>query len=124
MQTNRSKRYRAAAEQVDRGKTYSLPDAVSTLKKFPPTKFDQTITVSFRLGVDPKQSDKMVRGTCPLPHGSGKQVRVIVFAEGVAAKAAKDAGAEYVGFNELIQKVEDVFQDVDVSVATLAALAE
>src|SRR5437773_2172422 len=89
MQTNRSKRYRAAAEQVDRSKIYSLHDAVSTLKKFPPTKFDQTVTVSFRLGVDPKQSDQMVRGTCPLPHGSGKQVRVLVFAEGEAANAAK-----------------------------------
>ena len=66
------KRYRAAAEQVDRKKTYSLTEAVATLKKFPPTKFDQTVTVSFRLGVDPKQSDQMVRGTCPLPHGSGK----------------------------------------------------
>src|SRR5947207_2172919 len=82
MQRNRSKRYRAAVEQVDRSKTYPLADAVSTLKKFPPTKFDQTVTVSFRLGVDPKQSDQMVRGTCPLPHGSGKQVRVLVFAEG------------------------------------------
>ena len=82
MQKNRSKRYRAAAEQVDRTKTYNLNEAVSTLKKLPPTKFDQTVTVSFRLGVDPKQSDQMVRGTCPLPHGSGKQVRVLVFAEG------------------------------------------
>ena len=75
MQKNRSKRYRAAAEQVDRSKTYSFSDAVSVLKKLPPTKFDQTVTMSFRLGVDPKQSDQMVRGTCPLPHGSGKQVR-------------------------------------------------
>src|ERR1043166_3833515 len=94
MQRNRSKRYRAAAEQVNRSKSYNLADAVSTLKKFPPTKFDQTVTVSFRLGVDPKQSDQMVRGTCPLPHGSGKQVRVLVFAEGEAANAAKEAGAE------------------------------
>ena len=94
MQQKRSKRYRAAAEQVDRKKAYNLNDAVATLKKFPPTKFDQTVTVSFRLGVDPKQSDQMVRGTCPLPHGSGKQVRVLVFAEGAAAKAAKEAGAE------------------------------
>ncbi|MGB8803910.1 MAG: 50S ribosomal protein L1, partial [Chthoniobacterales bacterium] len=69
MQQDRSKRYRASAEQVDRKKTYSLNDAVATLKKFQPTKFDQTVTVSFRLGVDPKQSDQMVRGTCPLPHG-------------------------------------------------------
>src|SRR5947209_8861823 len=111
MQTNRSKRYRAAAEQVDRSKTYNLPDAVSTLKKFPPTKFDQTVTVSFRLGVDPKQSDQMVRGTCPLPHGSGKQVRVLVFAEGDAATAAKNAGAEHVGFKDLITKVQGGFQD-------------
>src|SRR6266853_1695332 len=94
MQTNRSKRYRAAAQQLDRTKSYSLADSVVTLKKFPPTKFDQTVTLSFRLGVDPKQSDQMVRGTCPLPHGSGKQVRVLVFAEGEAAKAAKEANAE------------------------------
>src|SRR6266702_3455841 len=124
MQTNRSKRYRAAAEQVDRGKTYSLPDAVSTLKRFPPTKFDQTVTVSFRLGVDPKQSDQMVRGTCPLPHGSGKQVRVLVFAEGEAAKAAKEAGAEFVGMKDLIQKCQEGFQDFDVAIATPAAMAE
>src|ERR1700687_36065 len=111
MQRNRSKRYRAAAQQMDRSKAYNLPEAVSTLKKFPPTKFDQTVTVSFRLGVGPKQSDQMVRGTCPLPHGSGKQVRVLVFAEGAAAKAAKDAGAEYVGFKDMIQKCQGGFQD-------------
>src|SRR6266513_904259 len=124
MQQNRSKRYRAAAEQVARTKTYNLNEAVSTLKKLPPTKFDQTVTVSFRLGVDPKQSDQMVRGTCPLPHGSGKKVRVLVFAEGEAAKAAKDAGAEYVGFKDLIQKCQEGFQDFDVAVATPAAMAE
>lgn len=124
MATNRSKRYRAAAEQVDRSKPYPLNEAVATLKKFPPTKFDQTVTVSIRLGVDPKQSDQMVRGTCPLPHGSGKQVRVLVFAEGEAAKAAKNAGAEFVGFKDLIQKVQEGFQDFDVAVATPAAMAE
>src|SRR5207237_7358911 len=102
MQQKRSKRYRAAAEQVDRKKSYSLNDAVATLKKFPSTKFNQTVTMSLRLGVDPKQSDQMVRGTCALPHGSGKHVRVLVFAEGAAAKAAKDAGAEHVGFKDLI----------------------
>src|SRR4051794_6684041 len=122
MATNRSKRYRAAAELLDRSKSYNLPDAVSTLKKFPPTKFDQTVTVSIRLGVDPKQSDQMVRGTCPLPHGSGKQVRVLVFAEGEAAKAAKGAGAEFVGFKDLIQKVQEGFQDFDVAVSTPAAM--
>jgi len=124
MQQNRSKRYRAAAGQVDRNKAYNLNEAVSALKKMPPTKFDQTVTVSFRLGVDPKQSDQMVRGTCPLPHGSGKQVRVLVFAEGAAAKAAKDAGAEYVGFKDMIQKCQEGFQDFDVAVATPAAMAE
>jgi large subunit ribosomal protein L1 len=124
MAINRSKRYRAAAEQLDRSKSYNLPDAVATLKKFPATKFDQTVTVSIRLGVDPKQSDQMVRGTCPLPHGSGKQVRVLVFAEGEAAKAAKGAGAEFVGFKDLIQKVQEGFQDFDVAVSTPAAMAE
>jgi large subunit ribosomal protein L1 len=124
MSINRSKRYRAAAEQLDRSKSYNLPDAVATLKKFPATKFDQTVTVSIRLGVDPKQSDQMVRGTCPLPHGSGKQVRVLVFAEGEAAKAAKAAGAEFVGFKDLIQKVQEGFQDFDVAVSTPAAMAE
>jgi large subunit ribosomal protein L1 len=124
MQRNRSKRYRAAAQQIDRAKAYSLPDAVSTLKKFPPTKFDQTVTVSFRLGVDPKQSDQMVRGTCPLPHGSGKQVRVLVFAEGEAAQAATEAGAEFVGMKDLIQKCQEGFQDFDVAIATPAAMAE
>jgi large subunit ribosomal protein L1 len=124
MAINRSKRYRAAAEQVDRNKAYNLGDAVAALKKFPPTKFDQTVTVSMRLGVDPKQSDQMVRGTCPLPHGSGKLVRVLVFAEGQSAKAAKEAGAEYVGFKDLIEKVQGGFQDFDVAVATPAAMAE
>ena len=124
MAFNRSKRYRTAVQQVDRTKAYNLPDAVATLKKFPPTKFDQTVTVSFRLGVDPKQSDQMVRGTCPLPHGSGKKVRVLVFAEGAAAKAATDAGAEHVGFKDMIQKCQEGFQDFDVAVATPAAMAE
>jgi len=116
MQQNRSrsKRYRASAEQVERKKAYSLNDAVATLKKFQPTKFDQTVTVSFRLGVDPRQSDQMVRGTCPLPHGSGKKVRVLVFAEGKAANDAKEAGAEFVGFKDLIQKVQEGFQDFEV----------
>src|SRR5438445_4842451 len=124
MQRNRSKRYRSAAQQADRTKTCGLANAVSTLKKFSPTKFDQTVTLSFRLGVDPKQSDQMVRGTCPLPHGSGKQVRVLVFAEGEAAKAAKEAGANFVGMKDMIQKCQEGFQDFDVAIATPAAMAE
>src|SRR4030088_2848119 len=113
MQKNRSKRYRAAAEQVDRKKTYNLNEAVSTLKKLPPTKFDQTVTVSFRLGVDPKQSDQMVRGTCPLPHGSGKQGRALVFAKGKAVKAANEAGTEHVAFKDMIKKCQEGVQDFD-----------
>lgn len=124
MSHNRSKRYRAAAELLDRAKIYLLNDAIATLKKFPPTKFDQTITLAFRLSVDPKQSDQMVRGTCALPHGSGKKVRVLVFAEGSAAQAAKDAGAEYIGFKDLIQKCQDGFSDFDVAIATPAAMSE
>jgi large subunit ribosomal protein L1 len=120
----RSKRYRAALEFVQADKAYSLQEAVETLKKLPPTKFDQTITISFRLGVDPRQSDQMVRGTCPLPHGSGKQVRVLVFAQGMAAEAAKEAGAEYVGFEDLIKKCQEGFQDFDVAIATPGAMAE
>ena len=91
---------------MDAKKTYPLAEAVSVLKTMPPTKFDQTVTLSFRLGVDPKQSDQMVRGTCPLPHGSGKNVRVLVFAEGAAADAAREAGAEFVGYKDMIEKCQ------------------
>src|SRR5436190_6376691 len=124
MQRDRSKRYRAAAGQIDRTKAYNLSEAVLALKKMPATKFDQTVTVSFRLGVDPKQSDQMVRGTCPLPHGSGKQVRVLVFAQGGAANAAREAGAEHVGFEDLVKKCQEGFQDFDVAIATPTAMAE
>ena len=119
-----SKRFRAASEKVDAKKTYPLAEAVAVLKTMPATKFDQTVTLSFRLGVDPKQSDQMVRGTCPLPLGSGKNVRVLVFAEGAAAQAARDAGAEFVGFKDMIEKCNTGFQDFDVAVATPAAMAE
>ena len=124
MQTQRSKRYRAAAEKVDVKKSLSLAEAITALKSLPAPKFDQTVTLSFRLGVDPKQSDQMVRGTCPLPNGSGKNVRVLVFAEGNAAQAARDAGAEFVGFKDMIEKCVGGFQDFDVAVATPAAMAE
>ena len=124
MATNRSKRYRAALEKVDGARTYPLAEAIDLLKSLPPAKFDQTVTLSFRLGVDPRQSDQMVRGTCPLPHGSGKTVRVLVFATGAAANAAREAGAEYVGFEDLVKKCQEGFQDFDVAIATPAAMAE
>ncbi len=124
MAQKRSKRYRAAAALLDGSKKYPLSEAVSLLKKLPAPKFDQTVTLSFHLGVDPKQSDQMVRGTCPLPHGSGKTVRVLVFAQGAAAEAAREAGAEFVGFEEMIKKCQDGFQDFDVAIATPAAMSE
>jgi large subunit ribosomal protein L1 len=120
----RSKRYRAAATQVETGKSYTLDSALELLKQFPAPKFDQTVTLSIRLGVDPRQSDQMVRGTCPLPHGSGKNVRVLVFAQGAAAQAARDAGAEFVGYEDMIKKCQEGFQDFDVAIATPGAMAE
>ncbi len=124
MALKRSKRYRSAAEKRDGAKVYPLAEAVALLKAMPQTKFDQTVTLAFRLGVDPKQSDQMVRGTTPLPHGSGKQVRVLVFAEGAAAEAARAAGAEFVGFKDMIEKCVGGFQDFDIAVATPGAMAE
>ena len=124
MQKHRSKRYRAATEKVDGRKKYPFSEAIKTLKTLPPTKFDQTVTLSFKLGVDPKQSDQMVRGTCPLPNGSGKNVRVLVFATGQAADAARDAGAEFGGCEDLIKKVTGGFSDFDVAIATPSAMVE
>jgi large subunit ribosomal protein L1 len=120
-----SKRYKKALEVVDAKKVYSLKDAVGVLAKFPKAKFNETIDLAFRLGVDPKQSDQMVRGTVPLPHGSGKTVRVLVFAKsGAAADEAKAAGAEYVGYEDMIAKCQAGWADFDVAVATPEAMAE
>ena len=120
-----SKRYRKALEVVDGKKAYPLKSAVEVLIKFPKAKFNETVDLAFRLGVDPKQSDQMVRGTVPLPHGSGKTVRVLVFAKsGAAADAAKAAGAEYVGFDDMIKKCQEGWSDFDVAVATPEAMAE
>jgi large subunit ribosomal protein L1 len=120
-----SKRYKKALEQVDGKKSYPLKSAVEVLTKFPKAKFNETVDLAFRLGVDPKQSDQMVRGTVPLPHGSGKTVRVLVFAKsGAAADAAKAAGAEFVGFDDMIKKCQDGWTDFDVAIATPEAMSE
>jgi large subunit ribosomal protein L1 len=120
-----SKRYKKAAELVSADKTYNLADAVTLLAKFPKAKFVESIDIAFRLGVDPKQSDQMVRGTVPLPHGSGKVVRVLVFAKpGAAAEAARAAGAEHVGFDDLIKKCNEGWSDFDVAIATPEAMTE
>jgi large subunit ribosomal protein L1 len=125
MPSHRSKRYRKAVEGLDRAKSYPLAKAVEILSKFPKAKFNETVDLAFRLGTDPKQSDQMVRGTVPLPHGSGKVVRVLVFARsGAAADAAKAAGAEFVGFEDMIKKCQEGWADFDVAVATPEAMAE
>jgi large subunit ribosomal protein L1 len=120
-----SKRYKQALAMVDSAKFYPLPAAVDTLVKFPKAKFNETVDLAFRLGVDPKQSDQMVRGTVPLPHGSGKTVRVLVFAKpGPAADAARSAGAEHVGYDDLIKRCTEGWADFDVAVATPEAMVE
>ena len=125
MAQKRSKRFKKASELVDGQKTYPLKAAVELLAKFPKAKFNETIDLAFRLGVDPKQSDQMVRGTVPLPHGSGKTVRVLVFAKsGAAADAAKAAGAEYVGYEDMIKKCQEGWTDFDIAVATPEAMGE
>lgn len=120
-----SKRYKKALGLVDAAKSYGLMEAVDVLVKFPRAKFNETVDLAFKLGVDPKQSDQMVRGTVPLPHGSGKVVRVLVFAKpGAAADAAKAAGAEHVGFDDLIKKCNEGWADFDVAIATPEAMTE
>ena len=118
-----SKRYKQALEARNGGETVSLKDAVDALGKFPRTKFDESVDLSLRLGVDPKHSDQMVRGTVALPNGSGKTVRVAVFApDGPGADAAKEAGADHVGLKELIAKVEGGWTGFDVAVASPEAM--
>jgi len=125
MAKKHSKRYRKALAMVDASKSYPLPEGVALLTKFPRAKFVETVELAFRLGVDPKQSDQMVRGTVALPHGSGKVVRVLVFAKpGAAADAARNAGAEHVGFDDLIKKCQEGWVDFDVAVATPEAMSE
>ncbi len=120
-----SKRYKKALELLDGKKAYALKNAVEILTKFPKAKFNETVDLAFRLGVDPKQSDQMVRGTVPLPHGSGKTVRVLVFAKsGPAAEAAKAAGAEFVGYDDMIKKCQEGWSDFDVAIATPEAMGE
>src|SRR5216117_1879972 len=119
------KRYRKALEVGDAKKLYPLRSAVEVLVKFPKARFNETVELAFRLGVAPKQSDQMVRGTVPLPHGSGKTVRVLVFAKpGNAADAARAAGAEFVGFDDMIKKCNEGWTDFDVAIATPDAMSE
>ncbi len=112
------KKIKAAKEQVEAGKEYPLDEAVGLVKKMAYAKFDETVDLVFNLGVDPRKSDQMVRGTVVLPHGSGKSVRVLVFAKGEKEKEARDAGADFVGAEDMVEKITKGWLDFDKVVAT------
>ena len=114
----RSKAYRAAAEKVDRDALYTPLEAIRLAKETSTTKFDATVEVAFRLGIDPRKADQLVRGTVNLPNGTGKTARVLVFANGDKAEAARAAGADHVGSDDLIEKVAGGWLDFDAVVAT------
>jgi large subunit ribosomal protein L1 len=118
------KKYRSVAEKVKHDADYSVADAITFLQENPTAKFDETFEMAFRMGVDPTKSDQAIRSTVALPHGTGKDVRVIVFATGDAATAAREAGAIEVGFEELIEKIQGGWTDFDAAVATPDAMKE
>ena len=118
------KKYTAVAEKVTTGNVYSVEGAVEFLQENPTAKFDETLEFAFRMGVDPSKSDQSIRSTVALPHGTGKDVRIIVFATGDAAEAAREAGAAEVGFEDLIKKVQGGWTDFDAAVATPDAMKE
>ena len=113
-----SKRYRENRSKVDKTRKYSLTEALEMLMDFKHAKFDESVELSINLGIDPRQSDQQIRGSLSLPHGIGKEVRVIVFAEGEAAEQAAEAGADEVGSTELAEKIQGGWLDFDVALAT------
>src|SRR5215216_4955832 len=120
----RSKGYRKGAEQIDQSKLYEPAEAVKLAKDTSPTKFDATVEVAMRLGVDPRKADQMVRGTVNLPHGTGKTARVIVFAAGDKAVEAEVAGADAVGTDELVARIQGGWLDFDAAIATPDQMAK
>jgi len=112
------KRYHTLQQQVDRTRLYSIDEAVPLLKQVANAKFDETVEVHMRLGIDPRHADQQVRSTALLPHGSGKVVRVLVFGEGEAARIAREAGADYVGSDDLIAQIQGGWLEFDVALAT------
>lgn len=120
----KTKKFKAALEQFDREETYDVSDAVDTVRKIAFAKFDETVEIHIRLGIDPRKSDQTVRGTTVLPHGTGKTPKVIVFTKGDKIKQAEDAGADLAGSDDLIQKVKDGFSDFDIAVASPDMMGE
>jgi large subunit ribosomal protein L1 len=121
---HRSKGYRKAAELIDSTKLYEPAEAIRLAKETSPTKFDATVEVAMRLGVDPRKADQMVRGTVNLPHGTGKTVRVIVFAQGPKAEEAVAAGADEVGTDDLVARIQGGWLDFDAAIATPDQMAK
>jgi len=116
--TQHGKKYNDAAKKVDREELFSIPAAVALVKELAPAKFDETVELAVHLGLDPRKADQALRGTLSLPAGSGRSVRVAVFAAGEQANEARDAGADVVGADDLVAKVNDGFLDFDVVIAT------
>ncbi len=112
------KKYQASVQLVDKDRAYTPAEAVALAKEASYAKFDETVELHLRMGLDPRHADQQVRGVALLPHGLGKQVRVLVFAQGEAEKIAQEAGADYVGSDELIKRIEDGWVDFDISIAT------
>ena len=121
---HRRKLYRSRCENLDRSKSYLLEEGVKLLKSMPTAKFDATVEMAFVLGIDPRQSDQIVRGAVVLPRGTGKTQKVVVVADGDAAAAAQAAGADEVGYQELLQKIKGGWLDFDILIATPAAMKE
>ena len=119
-----SKRYNNNFKKVDRDKSYSIEEATEILMGFENSKFDESVDLAINLGVDPKHADQLVRGTVALPNGVGKDVKVLVFARDDMADAAKDAGADYVGADDMVEKVKGGWTDVDVVIASPDMMAE
>lgn len=122
--SKRGKLYQASAAKVDRQKRYALDEALAIIDSFTPRKFDESVEVTIRLGVDPKQSDQMVRGATVLPHGLGKPIRVVAVVKGEAERDAKEAGADHVGGDDLIEKIEKGWLEFDRIVTTPESLKD
>ena len=118
MAQNHGKKFETAEKQVDRTRQYPTQEAIALAKALSFTKFDETVEIHFRLGVDPRHADQQVRGVVVLPHGTGRRTRIAVFAEGDAARIAEETGADVVGGDDLIKRIQDGFTDFEVAIAT------